>query len=484
MEAYFGLATTTERVQPYELQDLSKPDLEKEIQQLQQRHERELAKKNEEVKHFAERLNASEKEVASKEELCKRLNNEKEKLNNKFTKEIKAKENQLNDSRKSHKAEVQQMVENFTRKITTTEKKLNEVEERLKKEKKSTKEWKEKSEYYSASFHNYANMWVAEEQRLNTGFKLRLSKKDEELQVLREQLRDMTARLALSFEKRLKQDQRRVQNIVESNTPSDIEKDFQEFFDGERLDAYDDIEFVLSPSGENDVKIYYPRLACLIFEIAYEQVKEARDASCDLFQNITGQLIKEAPRMCQEMCHARKSGASAQLQETFNLLPGRKNKGTSTDVLDGMMLSLKENSHLSDLKCFEEDVKESVREQWKKLASKTERSFLPTPSEDVLTRLGDYIKACIRLTWRIVTQVPPMQLEYKAVQFDNNLHKLARFQQRVEYFRGAVQLSGKVIACYLWPALLEAGGRIIFPAEVMCERDPDDYVVISKPLTP
>ncbi|XP_022801912.1 uncharacterized protein LOC111339505 isoform X1 [Stylophora pistillata] len=388
MEAYFGLATTTERVQPYELQDLSKPDLEKEIQQLQQRHERELAKKNEEVKHFAERLNASEKKVASKEEFCKRLNYEKEKLNNKFTKEIKAKENQLNDSRK---------------------------------------------------------------------------------------------RLALSFEKRLKQDQRRVQNFVESNTPSDIEKDFQEFFDGERLDAYDDIEFVLSPSGENDVKIYYPRLACLIFEIAYEQVKEARDASCDLFQNITGQLIKEAPRMCQEMCHARKSGASAQLQETFNLLPGRKNKGTSTDVLDGMMLSLKENSHLSDLKCFEEDVKESVREQWKKLASKTERSFLPTPSEDVLTRLGDYIKACIRLTWRIVTQVPPMQLEYKAVQFDNNLHKLARFQQRVEYFRGADQLSGKVIACYLWPALLEAGGRIIFPAEVMCERD---YVVISKPLTP
>lgn len=74
-----------------------------------------------------------------------------------------------------------------------------------------------------------------------------------------------------------------------------------------------------------------------------------------------------------------------------------------------------------------------------------------------------------------------MQLEYKAVQFDNNLHKLARFQQRVEYFRGADQLSGKVIACYLWPALLEAGGRIIFPAEVMCERD---YVVISKPLTP
>ena len=74
-------------------------------------------------------------------------------------------------------------------------------------------------------------------------------------------------RLAISFEKRLKQDQRRFQNTVESNTPSDIEKDFSDFFDGERLDACDDIEFVLGPSGEIKDNVYYPRLACLIFEV-------------------------------------------------------------------------------------------------------------------------------------------------------------------------------------------------------------------------
>ena len=67
--------------------------------------------------------------------------------------------------------------------------------------------------------------------------------------------------------------------------------------------------------------------------------------------------------------------------------------------------------------------------------SEREESFLPRPSEDVLTQLGDYIKACIRLTWRMVTQVPPMQLEYGAVQFDKDLHKLARFQHRAEYSR-------------------------------------------------
>ena len=74
-------------------------------------------------------------------------------------------------------------------------------------------------------------------------------------------------RLAISFEKRLKQDQRRVENTEESNTPSDIEKNFSDFFDGERLDACDEIEFVLGLSREIEENVHYPRLACLIFEV-------------------------------------------------------------------------------------------------------------------------------------------------------------------------------------------------------------------------
>ena len=113
--------------------------------------------------------------------------------------------------------------------------------------------------------------------------------------------------------------------------------------------------------------------------------------------------------------------------------------------------------------------------------SEKERSFLPRPSEDVLTRLGDYIKDCIRLTWRMVTQVPPMQLEYRIMQFDKDLHKLARFQHRAEYCPGVDRLHGQIIACYLWPALLEAGDRIIFPGEVMCETESEGYEVIPEP---
>nr|XP_058940338.1 uncharacterized protein LOC131768632 [Pocillopora verrucosa] len=426
-------ATTPELVQLHE--DSRTQNLEKEIQQLK------------------ERQGVLEKRLALKEEDCQRLKSEKEKMESKFKKDKKTITNVLNDNL-----------------------------QRLKQEEESTKKWKDKAEYCSESFEQtrdsfnmYLKKQAAEEQELINS----LSKRDEELRVLREQLRDKTVRLAISFEKRLKQDQRRVENTVESNTPSDIEKDFGDFFDGERLDACDDIEFVLGPSGEIEDNVYYPRLACLIFETAYEQVKEARDAACDLFQNVTSQLIGEAPRMCQELCHARKeNGASAQLPETFDLLTGRMDEGISTDVLDGMMLSLKETSHLGNLDCFQKDVRKIVWERWTNCMSEREESFLPRPSEDVLTQLGDYIKACIRLTWRMVTQVPPMQLEYGAVQFDKDLHKLARFQNRAEFCRGADHLTGQIIACYLWPALLESGGRTIFLGEVMCEPESYDYVMI------
>ena len=77
-------------------------------------------------------------------------------------------------------------------------------------------------------------------------------------------------RLASAFEKRLKHDQRRVENTIEFNTPTDIEKDFSNFFDGERIDACDVIESVLlseDAEEESDVEIYYQRLACIIFVV-------------------------------------------------------------------------------------------------------------------------------------------------------------------------------------------------------------------------
>ena len=61
-----------------------------------------------------------------------------------------------------------------------------------------------------------------------------------------------------------------MENTIELNTPTDIEKGFSDFFDGERIDACDVIESILhfdEAEEEIDVEIYYQRLACIIFVV-------------------------------------------------------------------------------------------------------------------------------------------------------------------------------------------------------------------------
>lgn len=129
-------------------------------------------------------------------------------------------------------------------------------------------------------------------------------------------------------------------------------------------------------------------------------------------------------------------------------------------------------------------MKEIVLGRWNRYLQEEETQLLPAThasrAQEVLTQLSDYIKACIRLAWRMVTQVPPLQLEYKSLTFDKTLHKLARCQCNTDDQRFG-EVPGEDIACYLWPALLEGGGRVILPGEVLCKLQSDflDYVNIQ-----
>lgn len=93
--------------------------------------------------------------------------------------------------------------------------------------------------------------------------------------------------------------------------------------------------------------------------------------------------------------------------------------------------------------------------------------LLPEPdlSAEVISKLDDYIKACIRLSWRLVTQLPPLQLEYSCRKFNEQKHRIKRSFHNLD--SDDSNQSGDIL-CYTWPALLEQGGRVIFPAEVIC----------------
>ena len=78
----------------------------------------------------------------------------------------------------------------------------------------------------------------------------------------------LSSRFAGICEKRVKQDQRKVENILASNQQSEVEKDFREFFDSSREDARDVIQSVYGSEEEIDVHVYYPRITCTILVVS------------------------------------------------------------------------------------------------------------------------------------------------------------------------------------------------------------------------
>ena len=74
-------------------------------------------------------------------------------------------------------------------------------------------------------------------------------------------------RIAYLSEKRVRQDQSKVEDTLSKNRQSTLEVDFKNFFDEARVDACDRIQSFYNSEEEADVSIYYPRLACLIFEV-------------------------------------------------------------------------------------------------------------------------------------------------------------------------------------------------------------------------
>lgn len=74
-------------------------------------------------------------------------------------------------------------------------------------------------------------------------------------------------RHALLSEKPVKRDQRKAEGTLSANRPSEVERDFAEFFDNERMDAMEMMHNSHGSAESIDIYISYPRLACMIFEV-------------------------------------------------------------------------------------------------------------------------------------------------------------------------------------------------------------------------
>lgn len=90
-----------------------------------------------------------------------------------------------------------------------------------------------------------------------------------------------------------------------------------------------------------------------------------------------------------------------------------------------------------------------------------------------------YIKKCIRLAWRMLTQIPSMQIEYKSLYLQNAIHTKNGYHSSPDMLTKETgpsdQDQRERIACYLRPGLLDGGGMVIRAAEVLCKIKADKH---------
>lgn len=304
----------------------------------------------------------------------------------------------------------------------------------------------------------------------------RLSKISDELRDAYSKMDGYKSRLASLSEKRVKQDQRLVEDTLSSNRQSELEGDFSAFFDNERLDACEKMQTIYQNKEDDFLFIFYPRLACIILESAYETAKEVNNAAIDLFTELTENMVKDAVKMGRGFCNLRKLYIEkAYLHDdcTVSIAVGLWGKASNypKDTMDGLTLALKETADICNLDLLTEEVANLAFNKWNKWIEE-DTTCIFTPSWHLLRNLVSYINACIRLAWRMVTQVPPMKLEYKSMKYDKLIHqKISRnrnLKQRPRTRSSAQQDQDEEIACYLWPGLQDGGGRQTRLAEVLC----------------
>ncbi|PFX17913.1 uncharacterized protein LOC111340222 isoform X2 [Stylophora pistillata] len=338
-----------------------------------------------------------------------------------------------------------------------------ERDEELKELKQSFHDMKEKAKSIISARNEELNQLKCRQNEQKEKFKALWESKDQEL-------RELTMRLAHLSENLMKKDQRKVENTVAANRPSEVENDFKEFFDNERMDAIDKMQQVYGSEEESDIGISYPRLACIILEAAYEQTIEVKESALHVFKEIINIMIEEAPEQGQKYLSVEKN-KQLSYRVNFKMPTCRQEMKYPTEVVDALVLSLKETAHLCSLESLEKGVRKKIMDKWVSWLTE-EKSCKFSFSHRMLFQLKDYIQACIRITWRMIIQVPPMQLEYKSTTL-KNLHKKVGYHNVPEVCsrppsNGQASVVDE-IACYLWPALLDGGGRIIQAGEVLCK---------------
>lgn len=283
------------------------------------------------------------------------------------------------------------------------------------------------------------------------------------------------ARHAAFSEKRVRSDQRRTENTLSANRQSQLESDYViEFKDGTRVDAIDIISSKTSLfRGNKSTPVEYLkccRLACLIFEVAYDFVLRIKKSFATFTSTVIEALVTEAPAI----------GSDSKLYPLWKLQYGHAKDAVfaTQDAVTEIMILVKEGAKNHNLRFLVEDVMTSICTTW--VSPRTQ--LLPEYDRYLLQSLKDYIHYCIQFAWYAVTQVPPLKIDYTTTVYSSKSHIVSQAFSLTEQDRSPSRHShsfeARKIMCYLWPTLLDCDGKVISKGEVILAHQ--QYNVFEK----
>ena len=119
-------------------------------------------------------------------------------------------------------------------------------------------------------------------------------------------------------------------------------------------------------------------------------------------------------------------------------------------------------------------VRKEVKRKWKEGGKKEE--MIPSYDKGLKRDLKSYIRYCTQFSWRIVTQVPPLRIDYESSTYSPSCHTESQaFVSSHERATHTGFPARKEIIYYFWPTLYDWENRVIGKGDVVL-KESDIYV--------
>ncbi|XP_078592853.1 uncharacterized protein LOC144871356 [Branchiostoma floridae x Branchiostoma japonicum] len=254
------------------------------------------------------------------------------------------------------------------------------------------------------------------------------------------ELQDLKERTARVASERAARDQQNLEDITDPNRPTQIGQFYNQFIDGERMDAVDILQRKFP-----DKHYANHRLVCEIFEVAFQvatvAITSVREHIPRTLANPTS--LRTPPIKPQQKQHAGGKPDIIEVNFKYSTAPELETHHRDADIkhiTDSISAYLRKTSDSVDITAMKEDV----------LSGFAKRS--PPDKQDLISNklrlVQNFISECCKLAWQLVVQTPSMHIEYNQWAFDKMKHELSNRQSSTSKAD-----TSKRIRHYLWPTL-------------------------------